>query len=225
MRSIYEEIMGPEFSKLHPKVQERFGFRAADKKAAIGRGTMEKLWHGKFFTYPFLCLGSFRRIMFPEQGKNVPFTIENYAYLDGFGRDTVTWIRTFEAKRRRRFDAYMINSESRNCIVDYLGTHQHLAVDLHLSVAENGGMLIRSGEQRFYEKFVGFKFPMAFSGFAEVCEAYDDEHDRYTISVNVSNRLWGPLFGYNGYFDVEWVEMPGGKLPKHLIPKREERRE
>lgn len=50
----------------------------------------------------------------------------------------------------------MIYSEDRGCIVDYLGTHQHLAVDITLSVAANGGLRLRSGEQRFYEGPVAF---------------------------------------------------------------------
>ena len=33
--------------------------------------------------------------MFPETGSNIPFTIENYAFVDQFGRETVSWIRTF----------------------------------------------------------------------------------------------------------------------------------
>ena len=88
----------------------------------------------------------------------MPFTIENYAYRDPLGRETVTWVRTFETTKRRRFDAYMIWSEQRGRIVDYLGTHQLLAVDLDVSVAENGGLRLRSGEQRFYEGLVGFRF-------------------------------------------------------------------
>jgi hypothetical protein len=64
----------------------------------------------------------------------------------------------------------MIYAESRARIVDYLGTHQHLAVDLELSVDERGGMRIRSGEQRFYEGPVAFTFPLLFSGVATVCE-------------------------------------------------------
>jgi uncharacterized protein DUF4166 len=79
-----------------------------------------------------------------------------------------TWIRTFAARRRRRFDAYMIYAESRARIVDYLGTHQHLAVDLEVSVDARGGMRIRSGEQRFYEGPVAFSFPLVLSGVAEV---------------------------------------------------------
>lgn len=223
MPSIYQNMLGEEFKKLHPMIQKRFGFSSEDKVAAIGTGVMDKLWHGAFYTYPFLCLGSVRRIMFPEQGEGVPFMIENYAYKDSFGRETVTWIRTFQARKVRRFDAYMIESASRKCIVDYLGTHQHLAVDIEVGVAENGGMMITSGAQRFYEGFVGFRFPMLFSGIANVREWFDDSRQQFGIEVNVSNKTWGPLFGYRGYFDVEWREVD--EIPGGIRPVREEIRE
>jgi len=225
MTSIYQQFLGKEFDKLHPRIRERFGFSSADHKAAIGRGIMESVWHGAPYTYPFLCAGAYRRIMFPEQGTNIPFTIENYAYQDSFGRETVTWIRTFHAKKTRRFDAYMIRSPSRNCIVDYLGTHQHLAVDLHLSVAKNGGVQIRSGDQRFYEGIVGFRFPLLFSGIAEVNEWFDEQKGQFAISVFVKNSTWGKLFGYAGHFDVEWLDVDPSQIPTHIKPRREEQRE
>jgi hypothetical protein len=186
---------------------------------------MERVWHGPIYTLPFLYVGAWRRIMFPEQGCNVPFTIENYAYVDRFGRETVTWLRTFETQRRRRFDAYMIFSERRGRVVDYLGTHQHLAVDLDLSVDERGGLRIRSGEQRFYEGPVAFRFPLLFSGVADVCEWYDDTLGRFRIEVEVHNRRWGPLFGYRGTFDVEWRPMTSCGSLNDFKPRREERRE
>jgi uncharacterized protein DUF4166 len=225
MRSIYEQVLGSHFARLHPQIQRRFGFSSVDGIAAIGRGVMERLWHGAFYTLPFLYLGTFRRIMFPEQGANVPFTIENYAYCDALGRETVTWIRTFETSRRRRFDAYMIYSAERRRIVDYLGTHQHLAVDIDLSVDDRGGLCLRSGSQRFYEGAIAFRFPMLFSGVAEVCEWYDDGEQRFRISVDVRNRWWGPLFGYAGWFEVEWLPVPAGAVPAHILPARTERRE
>ena len=101
--------------------------------------------------------------MLPEQGRNVPYTIESYAYRDGLGQETVTWIRTFAARRRRRFDVYMIHSQQRGLIVDYLGTYQHLAVDIDLRVDPGGGLRLRSGVQRFYEEPLAFSFPMLFS--------------------------------------------------------------
>jgi hypothetical protein len=119
----------------------------------------------------------------------------------------------------------MIYSQQRNRIVDYLGTHQHLAVDIDLSVDRRGGLCLRSGSQRFYEGLVGFTFPMAFSGVADVCEWYDDGDQKFHIDVNVHNDLWGPLFGYSGSFDAEWVKVSNGRVPTELLPVRCERRE
>jgi hypothetical protein len=225
MISIYKKVLGPAFERLHPQMQKRFGFSSADGLASIGTGVMEELWRGRFYTLPFLYLGTLRRIMFPEHGVNVPFTIENYAYRDRFGRETVTWIRTFRTSKPRRFDAYMIHSPTRDKIVDYLGTHQHLAVDIDLSVDEKGGMCLRSGQQRFYEGPVAFRFPMMFSGVADVCEWYDQKSEKFRIEVRVTNRYWGPLFGYRGFFTVQWKHTGPEDIPDDIRPKREERRE
>jgi hypothetical protein len=53
------------------------------------------------------------------------------------------------------------------------------------------------------EGLIGFGFPGLFSGFAEVCEWFEDDDERFHIEVNVRNRVWRPLFGYRGSFDVE----------------------
>jgi len=225
MPSIYQRALGEKFKLLHPKIQQRFGFSSADDLAGIGTGVMETVWHGPFYTMPFLYLGSWRRIMFPEQGRNIPFTIKNYAYLDEYGRETVTWLRTFQGSVARRFDAYMIYSERRGLIVDYLGTHQHLPVDIDLSVDDRGGLRLRSGAQRFYEGPIAFRFPLIFSGVAEVCEWYDDSTSQFRIEVNVRNKLWGLLFGYRGAFQVEWLKVSRDQIPREIFPVRCERRE
>lgn len=225
MVSIYQRALGSDFYQLHPEIQRRFSLSSGSGLAAIGTGTMDRIWHGAPYTLPFLYVGTWRRIMFPEHGTNVPFTIENYAYTDPLGRETVTWVRTFNTHKRRRFDAYMIYSEERGCVVDYLGTHQHLAVDIELSVAANGGLKLRSGSQRFYEGRLAFEFPLLFSGIAEVCEWYDDERQCFRIDVSVTNRSWGKLFGYRGRFTVEWLPVTQGEVPQTLLPCRTERRE
>ncbi len=227
MTSIYQRAMGADFNRLHPQVQRRFGFSSADGCASIGRGVMERIWRGRFYTLPFLYVGTWRRIMFPERAEQVPFTIENFAYRDSFGRETATWIRSFQlARRARRFDATMIYSEKRGRIVDYLGSHQHLAVDIHAAVDEStGGLRLRSGAQRFYEGFIGFSFPMLLSGVADVCEWFDEASGKFRIDVNVHNRTWGPLFGYRGWFHAEWPQCSPRQVPPHVKPLREERRE
>jgi hypothetical protein len=225
MKSIYHRALGSDFHRLHPQVQRRFGFSSCDGVASIGRGIMDEVWKGRFYTEPFLRVGSRRRIMFPETGRNVPFTIENYAFVDDFGRETVSWIRTFESRRTRRFDAYMIYSNARGGIVDYLGSHEHLAVDIDLSVDDTGGLRLRSGTQRFYEGVIGFRFPMLFSGIADVREWYDDEAACFRITVNVRNSVWGPLFGYRGSFVAEWPTVAPGEVPSHIFPLRQEFRD
>ncbi|MGA7315574.1 MAG: DUF4166 domain-containing protein [Silvibacterium sp.] len=184
MTSIYQRALGSDFSKLHPEIQRRFSLTSEAGTAAIGIGTMDRIWHGAPYTLPFLYVGTWRSIMFPEHRRDVPFSIQNYAYLDPLGRETVTWVRTFSASKVRRFDAYMIYSEERGCIVDYLGTHQHLAVDLEVNVAANGGLHLRSGAQRFYEGPAAFSFPLFFSGIADVCEWYDDQEENRPATTN-----------------------------------------
>lgn len=223
---IYRRVLGSDFDRLHPMVQRRFDLCSAKGVASIGEGVMEEVWRGPAYTLPFLHLGTARNIMFPETGRDVPFSVRNYAYVDSFGRETVTWARTFRVGgRTRRFDATMVYSPERGCIVDYLGTHQHLAVDIHISVDERGGMRLRSGQQRFYEGPVGFRFPALASGLADVCEWWDEKEGRFRIRVEVRNPRFGALFGYHGSFDARWIAVAPGEVPADVMPRREERRE
>ncbi len=86
-------------------------------------------------------------------------------------------------------------------------------------------MCIRSGEQRFYEGPIAFRFPLALSGVANVREWWDDEHERFRIEVHVSNRIFGPLFGYRGTFTVAERPCTPEEIPLDVRPLREERRE
>ncbi|WP_347125224.1 DUF4166 domain-containing protein [Microbacterium sp. SY138] len=221
---IFERALGADFARLHPQLQRRFGVGVDAGYGCIGRGVMSEVRRGPWWTLPFLLIGTFRNILFPERGWNVPFRIDNLAYVDDFGRETVTFVRTMDVRpgRRRRFDATMIYSDARRRVVDYLGTHQHLAVDLDLAVTDDGGLLLTSGAQRFYEGPIAFRFPMLFSGRARLIERYDDEQERYLIDLEIHNDVFGFLFGYRGAFTCEFV---GGPAPETVKPYREEIRE
>jgi len=224
MTSIFRAALGDDFERLHPKLQERFGFTSADGIGCVGRGVMLELERGPWWTVPFLRLGASRHIMFPESGRDVPFTIENYAYVDSFGRETLTFVRTFEVRphRSRRFDATMVYDEDTRRIVDYLGTHQHLAVTIEPSVLDDGSLRLRGTDQHFYEGLVGFRFPMTFSAFADVHEGYDDDRGLFTIDVEVSNERFGRIFHYRGEFTCDYPTTAAP--PSAVKPIREERR-
>lgn len=225
MASIYEQALGREFEKLHPRIQERFGFGSEDGVASVGSGVMDRVWHAKLAALP-LRIGARRHILLPQSGSRIPFTIRNYAYRDRFGRETVTWSRRFQFPDAvRKFDATMIYSRERGRIVDYLGTKQHLAVDLDISAGENGGIRIRSGDQRFYEGWIGFRFPALFAGVAEVCEWFDDRSGAYRISVHVRNPIIGTVLRYDGTFQAGTIPAEPAAIPPDVLPLREERRE
>lgn len=227
MASIFELALGEDFRRLHPMLQKRFGVDVDSSYACIGSGVFTEVRRGAWWTLPFLALGAYRNILFPDQGTNIPFTIENYPYLDGFSRPTVTFVRTLNVSRSkiRRFDATMVFSPQRGRIVDYLGTHQHLATDLELEVLEDGTLHLQTTAQRFYEGPLAFTFPTAFTGTADLYESFDDQRGVFTMQMQVRNRHFGFLFGYRGEFTCTFPSLTEAPIPQTLKPLREEWRD
>ncbi|MFD8725989.1 DUF4166 domain-containing protein [Streptomyces sp. NPDC059629] len=225
MSSMFRAVLGADFECLHPQLQRRFSVGLASGEACTGRGVMDRIWHGGAFVKPFLSLGTTRNILVPREGRNIPFKIENVPYLDTFGRETVTFVRTFDLPgRARRFDAQMVLSPKGDRILDYLGTHQHLASELHFHAQPDGSLLIRSGEHRFREGPVDVRVPELIGATAEVRESYDDRTGRFRIRVRVVNRHFGPLFGYQGSFEASYTDIRGRGVRAGLRPVREESR-
>ncbi|MFJ9120910.1 DUF4166 domain-containing protein [Streptomyces sp. NPDC102394] len=220
--SIFRTAMGADFDRLHPQLRRRFSVGLASGEACTGRGVMHRIWHGGAWVKPFLALGATRNILVPRPGRDVPFVIENVPYTDTFGRETVSFVRTFALPGRpRRFDAQMVLSPKKDRVLDYLGTHQHLASDLHLHAEPDGSLLIRSGEHRFREGALDFRVPELIGATAQVRESYDDATDRFRIQVEVVNKHFGPLFGYEGTFEASYTDI---QVRPGLRPVREERR-
>jgi hypothetical protein len=225
MTSIFRTAMGAGFDRLHPQLQRRFSVGLASGEACTGRGVMDRVWHGGAFVKPFLALGATRNILVPRAGRQVPFVIENVPYTDSFGRETVTFVRTFDLPGRpRRFDAQMVLGPRGDRVLDYLGTHQHLATDLYFSAEPDGSLLVRSGGHRFREGMVDVRVPELIGATAEVRESYDDATGRFRIRVRVENRYFGPLFGYEGSFLATYTDIRDCGVRPGLCPVREEAR-
>ncbi|MGP4109456.1 DUF4166 domain-containing protein [Streptomyces sp. 4N509B] len=224
MTSLFQRALGADFARLHPQLQRRFSVGLDSAEACVGRGVMDRVWHGRPFVRPFLTLGATRHILMPETGRDIPFTIANVPYRDAHGREAVTFARAFRFPRRtRRFDAYMVDSPRRGALVDYLGTHQHLATELRPEV-DGDALVIRSGPLRFHEGVVDARVPRLLDAAATVREAYDAAAGRFRIEVSVVSPYAGPLFGYRGWFVASYRPADGGALPAALRPVREEAR-
>lgn len=70
---IFERALGADFARLHPQLQRRFGVGVDAGYGCIGRGVMSEVRRGPWWTLPFLLIGTFRNILFPERGRDVPF--------------------------------------------------------------------------------------------------------------------------------------------------------
>lgn len=225
-RSIVHRALGADFDKLHPRIRAQYGIDSRDDAAYVGSGVMDDVWHGRWYVVPFLYIGSVRRILFPETGRGIPFAIRNYAYRDRFGRETVTWKRTFTFPRRtREFDEFFVYSEKRGGPILYAGTHQHLAVDLHFKVEADGSMVVTTGRQRLFVGPLTIPFPRFFSGDAFVRESFNEERDAFEVDVAITNPFWGTILGYRGSFSLERIACPRDEIPAGTIPLRENRRE
>jgi len=222
MSSVFEEALGADFQRLHPQMRRRSGVGLDAAEACTGRGVMTSIRRGPWWTVPFLQIGRLRNILVPDVGTDVSFTIENYPYRDRYGRETVTFVRTYTTKpgRTARFDATMVLVDGR--VLDYLGSHQHLAVDLDLTVDDRGGLVLTSDAQRFYEGPIAFRFPMLFSGRATLHEWWSDDDQAFHVDLEVHNRVFGFLFGYRGSFTCEWTSATDA--PERLKPRRTELR-
>lgn len=167
-------------------------------------GIMKDIKGGPKWLYPIFQAGIQWKLLFPQQGTNIPFTIKNQAFISDTGKSQVHWERIFHfGKKKRYFNALMSLDEKQSIIQDYLGEPHLLYADLVLHVTDNGSLTIQSLRQRIVLGKVEIPLPRIFQGLATVIERYDDEQELYQIHVTVRNPLIGRVFSYEGTFSAD----------------------
>ncbi|MDQ0256835.1 hypothetical protein J2S74_004257 [Evansella vedderi] len=225
MKSIYERVLGDNFHQLHPLLQRKFSLHSESEEIAIGEGTMTYIQGGKSWMRPLFSLGAARHLFFPERGTNIPFKIENAAYKDPFGRETVAWIRRFYfPKITRAFDATMIYSEQKHGIIDFLGNKQRLISPLNFYVTETGGLNIVSEIPYLWLGGMRVHSPKWAGPTAQIKEEVI-EGSEVSIHVEVRHPLFGLLIEYSGSFHLSFISTRNLKERKDFFPGRYEKRE
>lgn len=200
-QSIYEKLLGSEFQKLHPKLQKRYQVREGDR--LIANGTMHRIKGGPKWLYPLWLLGTKFKLVFPEGGFDIPFTIKNTAYKTKEGIEEVYWERSFYFPNKTRyFNATMSLDAKRHIIKDYLGDPSPLYSDLKFTIETDGSITIESVKQRLIIGKLEIPLPKMMYGVATVKESYDENIEAYTIYVHVRNRIIGTVFKYKGVFNL-----------------------
>lgn len=199
MLSIYQKVLGEDFDRLHLMLQKRYDL--AIGSAFEATGTMKEIKGGPKWLFPIFRLGVNWKLLFPERGKNIPFSIKNTSSLGNNGESQIHWERIFHfGSTKRYFNALMSLDETRLVIKDYLGEPPLVYSDLAFDVSDDGSLTIHSLNQRLVLGKVEVPLPKLFQGLATVTERYDEANAVYRISVNVRNPLIGHVFSYEGEF-------------------------
>ncbi|WP_409369669.1 DUF4166 domain-containing protein [Lysinibacillus sp. 38-6] len=197
--TIYQTLLGDDFNKLHPKLQQRYALPV--DQAFYATGVMQQIASGAKWMRPFYIVAAKFKFLFPESGHNIPFTIRNTCRHLPNGELEVLWERTFYfRKKQRHFNARMTVDPVNNIVKDYLGSPALFYSDLLFSVTRQGKLMIRSGAQRFVMSSVQWPIPKILEGRVIVEEGYDENKDVFTIHVYIHNPLFGRLMMYAGEF-------------------------
>lgn len=197
--SIYQRLLGDDFQKLHPKLQERYALPLG--KPFYAAGTMAKIETGAKWLKPFLALTTKWKFLFPESGKNVPFSIKNTCRTLPTGEEEIYWERAFYFEKvTRHFNAFMTIDANRGVVKDYLGEPSLFYSDLRFNVTPDGRLHIHSGLQRVVIGRFEIPIPRLLEGVVKVEEGYDETREVFTIQVDIKNRIIGRLMEYKGVF-------------------------
>ncbi len=186
---------------------------------------MDRIWNGNKLAVFILKLLSKSNILFPRVGKDIAYEIHNYPYVDRFGREVHSMNRVFYfSDSEQRFDGTATYSETKHHIVEYLGLDHRMVFEMGLS-AENGAIRFTSGRQFAFVAGLKLPIPRLIRGNIELLEWYDDDKQKFYLDLKVTSKLFGPLFGFTGWFDAAYIDFRGKSIPEKFRPTRQESRE
>jgi hypothetical protein len=204
MASLFERALGDDWGRLHPRLRDRYGLVADDDRQAIGRGTMDRVDRPRRAWLPLRVLAADDAIV-AGRGRNVPFRMTNTHFVDDRGHEALFLHREFEFESPRRFVDTLRWNPHRDSVVDLLGWHGRLAVEIDLAVTGSDGdgtleLTLGPGWLRHGDHFV--RLPEALSVRGTLRDWYAQETDRLAVAAEVSNPLVGDVFGYRGQFET-----------------------
>lgn len=197
--TIYQTLLGEDFTRLHPMLQKRYMLPV--NQPFYATGVMHKIESGAKWLRPFYAIATKTKFLFPESGNDIPFSLGNTCRVLPSGELEVLWERTFHfSKTTRHFDARMTIDPVRKIVKDYLGSPALFYSDLHFAVTGEGKLVIRSGVQRFVVSKLECSIPKILEGRVIVEEGFDDKRNVFTIHVSIYNPIIGRLMMYAGEF-------------------------
>lgn len=190
--SVYQRALGDSFAELDPKLQTYFGPIPA---GSVGRGSGVYRVAGSRLRLlrPVLWLMARRNVLFPEFGRDVPFSVANIPGSDA----TLSATRTFRFPRGIRvMEDTMAVVDGR--LVDRLGKRRGLEVVVDLAVVSGG---LRMTSRRLAVHVRGIRLPIPPLATMTLDERIDPvDAKRQHVDVRIAAPVLGEIFRYSGEF-------------------------
>jgi hypothetical protein len=199
-RSVYQRVLGADYAALGPGLQRYFGPIPAGRVGS-GSGVYSVAGSRHRFLRPVFAVMAWRHVLFPEFGRNVPFTVTNTPGTDG----GLTAVRTFEFPGRIRImqDAMTVR---RGLLYDRLGRRGGLGVAIELSVV-SGALHMRSTALALH---IGrARIPLPPLATMRLQERSDEEAGQH-VDVRIDVPVLGEVFRYTGVFSYGVRSAAGG---------------
>jgi hypothetical protein len=191
--SVYQRVLGREIESLVPELRPYF---SGSPGVGVGRGVFEVAGSRLRFLRPVLAWLAWRRILFPEYARDVPFDITNIPKEDG-GLEAV---RTFHFPGRDRpLEDTMRVVDGR--LHDFLGKRRGFEVRMVVTITD-GLLEMRSDRQWLHLGRLRVPLPR----FATVTVAESWLDGRQHVDVRLRSPILGEWFRYAGSFSYRYQE-------------------
>jgi len=193
--SVYQRVLGGDFERLAPELRAYFSAPPADS-VGRGHGVYEVAGSSRRWLAPLFALLAWRRILFPELGRDVPFTVTN---IPGPG-DGLSSRREFHFPARDRVmqdTMHVVDGR----LHDFLGRRGGLEVRLGLTVTD-GSLRMLSDRAWLHLRGLRLPLPALLSARVVLDERWVDGHQR--VDVRMRHPLLGEIFRYTGTFDYHY---------------------
>lgn len=192
--SVYQRVLGATFGDLDPGLHLYFS-RPPAGTVGIGRGIYDIAGSRHRLLRPLLAWTAWRRILFPESGRDVPFSIRNTTAADGTLRATRTF--RFDRRDRTMCDAMTVVD---GVLVDRLGRRGGLQAVFCATVVDGG---LRLTSERLHLRLGACRVPLPRIAVVTVDERAGV--DGQYVDVQVRSPILGEWFRYAGSFTYDVV--------------------
>ena len=197
---MYQRVLGSDFDSLAPELRAYFSPPPA---GSVGRGSGVYEVAGSKLRWltPVFAVLAWRRILFPEYARDVPFTVTN---IPGPGEGLSARREFHFAGRDRVMQDTMHVVDGR--LHDFLGRRGGLEVRLAVSVGTDGGLRMLSDRAWLHLGALRLPLPALLSARVVLDERWRQGSQR--VDVRMLHPLFGEIFRYTGTFAYHYEQLP-----------------